>query len=433
MFRRILVPILSCAKSANAEIRANSISLFNIVIERATSGCREVALAELLKLAQAGKAIGPDRKILYSMFVFLGASAQVSSVMVKSVPALLAKETNEAALPIFATSLTPHLAFYLRENIPFPDEVLKLLPKEMQNSKPTVRRAFVALVGETFWALGNLTTASAATFASAVFPAFESSLKYLSANPLNAVAGPVEGYVAVAVLLGPFARSGIYGSLYVLFLSSYSNSTDVMLLLDDTISLNSTVQAILSPSKPSFLVWDKVYQKLTDVEEETWLLRAIESTATFFSSELGKVEQLRFVFQHTLVHIKRRPGAYKHPCFRMHLGSAYLYLATESNVPEFRRHVIASVERLAVLAPETASGVVRAGLTAYLARRRTSTPKNQSTSAEDEKPVVNKQPRLLAFLSASAAFSEGTETTLREQLLSESIVLAHHPVICEYF
>jgi len=43
-------------------------------------------------------------------------------------------------------------------------------------------------------------------------------------------------------------------------------------------------------------VWDKVYQKLTDVEEEIWLLRAVESTAAFFNTEIEKAEQLRFVF-----------------------------------------------------------------------------------------------------------------------------------------
>jgi Generalcontrol nonderepressible 1 (Gcn1) N-terminal len=232
------------------------------------------------------------------MFVFLGASAQVSSVMVKSVPVLLAKETNEAALPILTSSLTPHLAFHLREDLPFPDEVSKLLLKEMQSSKPTVRRAFVALVGETFWALENLKTSSAATFARAVFPSFESSLKSLLTNPLNAAGGPLEGYVAAAVLLGPFARSGAFGSSYVFFLPSYSDSIDLVLFLEDMISRNASVQAILSPLKPSFLVWDKVYQKLTDIEEETWLLRALESTATFFSAELANAEQSRFVLQH---------------------------------------------------------------------------------------------------------------------------------------
>jgi Generalcontrol nonderepressible 1 (Gcn1) N-terminal len=212
VFRRLLVPILSCAKSANTEIRANSISLFDIIIERATSESKEIAVVELLKLAQAAKAIGPDRKILYAMFASLGASAQVSSVMVKSVPVLLAKETNETNLPTLASSLTPHLAFYLQGDLSFPDEVSKLLLKEMQNSKPSIRRAFVTLIGEIFWTLGDLKTANAAIFARAVFPAFESSLKSLSANPLNAAAGPLEGYVAIGVLLGPFARSGVFGS-----------------------------------------------------------------------------------------------------------------------------------------------------------------------------------------------------------------------------
>jgi hypothetical protein len=216
VFRRILVPIFSCAKSANAEIRASSIALFKITVEGATNEGKETALTELLKLAQAGKAIGPDRKILYSMFSVLSASAQLSPVMVKSVPALLAKETNEAALPVLASSLTPHLALHLRENLPLPDEVLKLLVVEMQNTKPIVRRAFVSLVGEMFWALGDLTTTSAATFARAVFTALESSLKSVATNPLNASAGPVEGYVAAALLLGPFSRSGVFGSSHVL-------------------------------------------------------------------------------------------------------------------------------------------------------------------------------------------------------------------------
>jgi uncharacterized protein DUF3554 len=149
---------------------------------------------------------------LYSMFSVLSASAQVSTVMVKSVPALLAKETNEAALPTLASSLAPHLVFHLRENVPVPDEVLKLLVTEMQNSKPVIRRAFISLVGEVFWAVGALATTSATIIARFVFTAFESSLKSVATNPLNASAGPVEGYIAAAILLGPFSRSGVFGS-----------------------------------------------------------------------------------------------------------------------------------------------------------------------------------------------------------------------------
>jgi hypothetical protein len=90
------------------------------------------------------------------------------------------------------------------------------------------------------------------------------------------------------------------------------------------------------------------------------------------------------------------------------------------------------VGHLTALAPKATNELVRAGLMAYLARRRMSVPKNQNTF-EDEKPAVNKQPRLLAFLAASAAFGDGAEPTLREQLLAKLVVLAHHPEICECF
>jgi len=125
-------------------------------------------------------------------------------------------------------------------------------------------------------------------------------------------------------------------------------------------------------------------------------------------------------------------GAYENHRFSTQLGLAFLYLATEGHLPEFRRHAVASVEHLVALMPKTASELVRAGLRAHLARPRTATPKNQNTS-EDEKPTISKQSRLLAFLAASAAFGEDTEAALREQLLAESVVLAHHPEICECF
>jgi hypothetical protein len=61
-------------------------------------------------------------------------------------------------------------------------------------------------------------------------------------------------------------------------------------------------------------VWDKVYQKLTDVEEEIWLHRAVESTAAFFSAEIEKGEQLRFVVDvPERLRLEVVPGAYGWP------------------------------------------------------------------------------------------------------------------------
>lgn len=66
------------------------------------------------------------------------------------------------------------------------------------------------------------------------------------------------------------------------------------LSIDDVISSNAVIQSLVTSStKPSFLLWDKVYQKVTDVEDENWFLRACNATLQFFESELAKSENFR--------------------------------------------------------------------------------------------------------------------------------------------
>lgn len=48
-------------------------------------------------------------------------------------------------------------------------------------------------------------------------------------------------------------------------------------------------------TKPSFLIWDKVYQKLSEVEDTHWLLRAADLAVPKLESELVKNQNLRYV------------------------------------------------------------------------------------------------------------------------------------------
>lgn len=197
---------------------------------------------------------------------------------------------------------------------------------------------------------------------------------------------------------------------------------------EDVISRNITVQSIVSSPKPSFLLWDKVYQKLTTVEEETWLLRASESAAIFFNvqltkNELARCAPLRFiVWTADDIHLSRR----------VQLGSTLLHLAVEGRTPEFRKRVLASLELLAILLPKVVNAIVRDALSAYLQRPTPSPAKASNDTVEDSKPLVNKQSRLLAYLSASASFADEVETAVREELLSDLVIIAHHPKICEF-
>ncbi|KAA1470496.1 ARM repeat-containing protein [Dentipellis sp. KUC8613] len=389
-FRRILTPTLNSAKSANALVRSGAVSLFRVVVEKkATDESKEHAVTELLNLAKAGKSVGPDRQILYSMLGFLNPSTSVSDAMIKTVPALLAKETNEAAIPVLGSALTPHLAFYLQEGKAIPSDVVATFVKEMQSQKPVIRRAFVTLVGDAFWELENLTNDAAKELAKATLPAFEASLKTVASNPLNSAGGPLEGYVAAGVLLGPFSRSGAF---------------------EDVISRNATIQSIVSASKPSFLLWDKVYQKSTSTEEETWLLRAVESVLVFFHHELLKSDHLR-----------------------SQLGLVFLHLATDGKTPESRRLVTLRLEHLNTLLPKVVNGVVHDALKVHLTHGKSTPPKAANGSADDEKPATNKQPRVLAFLLSTASFSDDVELDLREEMLTDQLVLGHHPLICGKF
>lgn len=62
----------------------------------------------------------------------------------------------------------------------------------------------------------------------------------------------------------------------------------------DVVTRNTSVDALTgTAAKPSFLMWDKVYQKITDMDDETWLLRAIDLVLDRLSTELTKSENLR--------------------------------------------------------------------------------------------------------------------------------------------
>ena len=213
-FRRLLTPILSSAKSTNVLIRAGSVELFKVLIKKnPVESNLELALNELLALPKAGKTGGPDhRTALYSMLSTLPPSYSISFSIASSICPLVAKETHDGVISTLAATLPPHISFLLHTDKSVPADVTSLLAKEMNNSKPVVRRTFCMLVGNIFWALGDLTSEASLTFARTILPSFETSIKAVAANPLNASAGLLDGYIAMAVLLGPISRSGEFGT-----------------------------------------------------------------------------------------------------------------------------------------------------------------------------------------------------------------------------
>lgn len=69
-------------------------------------------------------------------------------------------------------------------------------------------------------------------------------------------------------------------------------------ITEEAVSRHSAIGSLLATgTKPSFLLWDKVYQKLTDIEDERWSLRANEAVLRFYDAQLSRKTQIWLVFQ----------------------------------------------------------------------------------------------------------------------------------------
>jgi hypothetical protein len=214
--QRLLGQIISSSKSSNPLVRSNSVNLFKALIAHNDPtnphnlSC--LAVPEIINLPKSGKSGGPDHRIaLYSMLAALTPAEGVSLPLLQAATILLPKEPHENAISVLAAALPPHVVFLLRA-ASLPPDVIQFIAKEMINSKPAVRKAFVGLAGAVFLnAQGILNSENGAIFAKGLVPAFETCLKTVASNPLNSSGGPYEGYVALAVLLGPLARSKRFG------------------------------------------------------------------------------------------------------------------------------------------------------------------------------------------------------------------------------
>lgn len=220
LFKKMVTQVVNSSKSTNPVVRTNSIALFQALLsttkaadEAQKSELENNALTELLALPKTSKTAGPDHRVaLYSMLGLISPSSTVSPALVQNTIPLLGKETNEAAISVLAASLPPHITYILHSSNPVPNEVVQLIAKEMGNAKPAVRRAFANLVGSIFFVSEGVSEGEhGKVFAKGVAPALENALKTVASNAVNAPGGPLEGYVALAVLLGPLEKSGAFG------------------------------------------------------------------------------------------------------------------------------------------------------------------------------------------------------------------------------
>ncbi|KAF9471327.1 hypothetical protein BDN70DRAFT_939027 [Pholiota conissans] len=277
-FQKLLTQIISSAKLSNPTVRTNSVDFFKVLISCSDPAdphnLARVAVPELVSLPNSGKSAGPDHRVaLYTMLASVTPTAGVSLPVIQAITTLIAKEPHEV-LQRFWQRLWCLMSSSSSERARF--QLIRFnSSKEMNSPKIAVRKSFVGLAGSIFTNDQMLLeTENGLALAKALLPSFETCLKNVSSNPLNASGGPFEDYVALGVLL------------------------------DAAISQNSAISVITTTSaKQSFLLWDKAYQKVTSEEDERWLLRAADVALQYFSHDLAKNETLRSQLGHVYVHL----------------------------------------------------------------------------------------------------------------------------------
>ncbi|GAA5844812.1 hypothetical protein JCM3766R1_003325 [Sporobolomyces carnicolor] len=383
--------IVSQAKSVSAATRASAVRLFTLLFSTGEESDLVGIADQVVTPLKTGKTTSPDhRTTLYMMLSVLPASSGKLSLEATTVAlTALAKESNEHTVSAMSAALSRHVPAVLIANSAIPAALVAALVKGMADTKPNLRRIHNQTAGNIFWALpAAKTTDAIVSFAEGVLPGFENALRTITANTLNSPAGPLEGYVAVAVLKGRFP--------------TYASSSKK---INDAIQQNQTLQQLgtTAGAKPNFFLFDKLYRKIATREEGLWFVHALESFFEVLESRIAKDEAVRASFANALV-----------------------FLVVEGPAFEARKVALAFVSHANERSPQLTHLALREAIRSWLVQGEKAKTPVKSIS-EDASEPVDYAPRLRPLLMGLVSFVESTPRETVEELVSDLLVIAHHP------
>lgn len=373
---KLLAQAVSSSKSTNPNTRAGAVALAAAYVKR--GGDASGVAADVAAVLRGGKTVSADhRATLCQVLAAVPAAAGHSPDVVAALMALLAKESNEGATLAALEATRCHLPAALAAGGKVDTAALG---KCLQDTKVAIRRRAFDVAGEVAWDMGAEQDSSH-QFADALAPQLEAALKNVSANPVNAPAGPLEAYVAVALLLGKAA--------------SWQGKAQ------EVASSNAVLSSLLTlGAKSSFMLWDRVYRKVSALEEERWLARAVEA-------------------------LMLHPSNVSKWSADVSLGSAALQpllrIVTDTSHPAASTAVNEVISKLTALHPIATHAAMQHALRARLEQPTTTIKTDEGETA------VDRSPRLLTLTPALASFDESFTGPDRDQVLASWLILLHHP------
>lgn len=394
LFRTKLLPtIIAAAKSSNPLTRSSAALLLSTLsapclASDSASQLANTIVKDICAPLKTHKTASPDHRIALCQLlqsVLLATQSLPAEALLESVDSLcasLGKEGNESALKASAETLCIGAVGLLQQGSAGLQPTAALLNKGMQDSKPTVRRIYTGCAGEILWQYAQASpqpTPVVYDFVKAMLPGFASALKNASNSPVTSAA---DGWIAVAVWKGPVSAWNLSGEL-------------------DKIS---EAQAVLSHGlKPSFLLAEKSHRKFADVEDETWLVRALDCVMRLDSD---------------------RQSIIASPSLQAAVTSPLIYVASESPHFPSRRVALQAITSngIAFAAASGASTLFVDALVQRLVQAETHDNLQASTSDEYYRP--DRSSRLQAVVQAIAQAGKTAD-----DVLTHLLVPCHHELV----
>jgi len=260
-------PLFANIKSTNATIRQGALTAFKAVVLKCYDTDTISKLTEdILIPLKSGKLTSADQRASYAeMLGMLPVSEATATVSSIALAAVAGKEANEAALNAETSALLHYLQWAIENNLSIDKAVIDAFVKGVSDKKVNTKRTWILRLGELIW-----------------FTLEPDTLKSKLSSIAEAVMIPLLDLWREATTNSiAMAQSGLITAAYVFMALSYSRlptmgSSKIQTQLEKA---QIAQQVLAVDPKPSFLLNQRLYGKITSDDEFRWFIRALTTIA----------------------------------------------------------------------------------------------------------------------------------------------------------
>ncbi|KAF9438265.1 translational activator of GCN4 [Entomortierella beljakovae] len=383
IFSSLQDPLLNGLRSTSESVKTSTINLF----KQFSQLCKEEVhvlkvVSEMTKQLTTGKISSPDhRGIFYDCIgkTYATKSESVSAKALQGLNTMTAKETNEGAVTLGIDSTILHLGVLLAggKDVPEIAAAVKAGTVALASPRASLRKTWARGMGTLIW--DSKYSSGSEKYISSFLAPLIAAFNNIQKAPLTFKDGPLEGYVAVGVS----------------FRLAQNGDAKARQLLKSALTL--------SP-KPSLVLFDKVYTKLTTAEEGVWFAHALEA----LMNENDISEEAKQA-----------------------IGMGFIYSAAASPYVDARKETLRALQRCAKCNPKKVGTIIRESLLKWVSLLESPVKDSTPALAASTIPadIHTSTYRLAEILSAITTFNEGVDQTIMAEIATELIVLSHHEAI----